>query len=347
MTIYPPLHPTWVANIQRYGPTIVNVVTNINATNRLLWENTESAFYDIVGILAYGWNLGLNLQNAIYLRWQPHREWSVLAWRIPATSVHQYQHLIVTTTGTPYVQSAVAGDFLTEDNDTPNLRSGYTIPANITHVVAVCSNRGIVLWHNPPTPPTPPTPVDHPWQYKLDMILYPTPWVQWDQSWDMDMFLKNDFEKPHEVDVWLLKHDTVSYTLTSLLLKNGEVIQNTDVLVQGPMEQQHIMGMNVLANPEVPNELTMVLVTWVMCPYSMTAMLKKDDTVPQSMSAKMWKEIDMSHSMDMRLIKVPIRPWIIPQIWNLQDATETDSNSTGPTFDSHRSADRIAAGGSE
>jgi hypothetical protein len=182
--------------------------------------------------------------------------------------------------------------------------------------------------------------------YILTMILYPHPIIMWDQTWDMDMNLQKRFEKSYSLNMRLQKPFEVSQTLTALIQKTFTLPQYMSILVQDDFERPMLMSATVLRNIEESYELSMKLVLIIEIPCILDMRLQKTVEFSHLMYLNLINNgIECSQTMDMQLVHVPHRSYVIPQIWNLRTIEELATNSTGDVFDSRIDADREAAGG--
>jgi hypothetical protein len=362
VTDYISSHPDWYANILKYGPDVVNII-NINWTNDLLWED-ETRFYYVVQVLADAWNEGVNVCGiwATYIidtvGWDNGQYSGSHRWMFQTVVAQypysaQYQFL--------YVDPPLKGTILFHVSAGPIcLRPGFTLPATTTTSQAICSNHNIVTYNIPPPLVLPESlgsiqtkshllgnltvhHIGHSFLY-MGVILYPTPWVQWDQSLDMDMDLQKLFEISYTVGMKLQKPFEVSHTATMRLQTTFTIPQTMNILVRKNLEQTMSSSMRLRKDLELEYALSMVIAKTK--EQNSDMVLLKVVEIPHYMFLHIFKEsVEVNQTMDMTLIHVPDRFWTIPQHWNIQTIEELATNSTGAIFDSRNEQDRLAAGG--
>lgn len=358
--------PSWLANVQHLGPTIVDILAVTNANNRDLWEPAytsyqmnENGFYVMAQTLADAWTKGIDVRGAIF-----HYQFGGTAtlyehpafycWAIPAGNDHDMQvllsnktYFLVTGGLGLYIYE---GQLLVSPDDTPRMRDGFFLSPTATGATFACGNTGLLLWTvttaPPPPPPPPPTPVLQHAFCQLDMILYPTPWRQWDQSWDMDALVQKTVQKTQSMNAILRATFEISQTISAIFQKSFTKTYVIDALIRNDLEKSMIMSLHVQKNAEIGNDMSAHVVLWPEQPYDMSMILLKNVEFIHHMYANIKQENeDFAQTMDVRLIKVPKRRWIIPQFWDLQTREELDSDSTGDVFDSRNTTDRLREGG--
>jgi hypothetical protein len=364
MTYWPDIHPDWVNNIRKYGRDVVDIVTIRNGYNDQLWYNmplSESRFYFLVSVLATGWFSGLEMRNA-YFHWRTgwHYQVPQWTWGIPASNGHGTQYLDVDAPYTGWVAVDTGG------GDTkPNMRPGFSLPANTLTKRTLCTNYKIVSYLLPTyVPPIIPMmsaiasratvsgtlTVHHIHMFfeHMDMILMPTPWVQWDQSYELDAVIQMIIEKLHTQSMILMMVREANQYMTTVLQKDFMLPQYMSLQLRETREKSMSMSVHTLKNVELHQDMTMKIVLWSgpEDEHTMDMVILKHVEYPQHMYLNLKQEgEEFQQTMDMRLVHVPHRDWILPQHWDLQTVQELDSNSTRGVFDSRNEADRQAAGG--